>query len=157
MSGAPRAGAQPEDLYLGNQDNGTFGSTNAGAPSVTWNSQTCCDGFDSAGDGDAWVDFGLLLRTSSDDSSQQRTGPDHGIAATNWNLSPRQHAGVRAPRGLLTFAANQYVVATTTGVFVTLNIGASPIVWTQLGAATFTGRRLWRPGRRCQEVPRLSS
>ena len=51
MSGAPRAGAQPEDIYLGNQDNGTFGSTNAGAPSVTWNSQTCCDGFDSAGDG----------------------------------------------------------------------------------------------------------
>src|SRR5258708_27810721 len=37
---------------------------------------------------------------------------------------------------ILTFSANAYAVATTSGVFVTSNIAASPIVWTQLGAAS---------------------
>ena len=32
------------------------------------------------------------------------------------------------------FGTDDFVVATATGVFTTLNIGASPIVWTQLGA-----------------------
>jgi hypothetical protein len=35
FAGSPRAGAQAEDLYLGLQDNGNFGTLNAGAAAVT--------------------------------------------------------------------------------------------------------------------------
>ena len=37
---------------------------------------------------------------------------------------------------LLNFGVNQYIVRTSSGVFVTNNIGAATITWTQLGAAT---------------------
>src|SRR4029077_4726956 len=41
---------------------------------------------------------------------------------------------------ILNFGANSYLVATSSGVFVTSNIGASPVVWAQLGAATSPGQ-----------------
>ena len=40
----------PEDLYFGNQDNGSFGTTGGGNAVVTWTNEQCCDGFDTAGE-----------------------------------------------------------------------------------------------------------
>ncbi len=135
MSGAPRAGAQPEDIYLGNQDNGTFGTTTAGAPSVTWNSQTCCDGFDSAGDGTrafttvCCFSPGRATLLFNSAPGLTTSGPPQINTYPPGNMRSFEHL-----EGILTFATDQYVIATTTGVFVTQNIGAASIVWTQLGA-----------------------
>ena len=48
MAGADQAGAATEDLYFGNQDNGSFAATNAGAANPTWTNRDCCDIFDTA-------------------------------------------------------------------------------------------------------------
>ena len=48
LAGSNQPGVLAEDLYFGNQDNGSFGTTNAGAPSPTWTNRDCCDGFDDS-------------------------------------------------------------------------------------------------------------
>ena len=48
LAGADQPGVLAEDLYFGNQDNGSFGTTNAGAPSPTWTNRDCCDAFDDS-------------------------------------------------------------------------------------------------------------
>ena len=54
MDGANRAGDAAEDLYFGNQDNGTFGTTTAGTNPPTWTNPNCCDTFDVLAD-PAWA------------------------------------------------------------------------------------------------------
>ena len=50
MNGAHTAGADKEELYFGNQDNGTFASTNAERRhSRPGRTRDCCDSFDIAG------------------------------------------------------------------------------------------------------------
>ena len=54
------------------------------------------------------------------------------IGATSYppgNLRRFEHL-----ESILNFGPDDYIIATATGVFVTLNVGASPIVWTPLGA-----------------------
>ncbi len=46
MAGANRATLAGEDLLFGNQDNGTFVTSNAGANPPTWLNPNCCDTFD---------------------------------------------------------------------------------------------------------------
>jgi uncharacterized repeat protein (TIGR01451 family) len=48
LAGADQAGAATEDLYFGNQDNGSYAATNAGAANPTWENVDCCDIFDTA-------------------------------------------------------------------------------------------------------------
>src|SRR5439155_194377 len=50
MSGVHRAGAEAEDLYVGLQDDGPWGTMNAGAATPTWANPDCCDVFDFAAD-----------------------------------------------------------------------------------------------------------
>ena len=49
-----------EHLYMGNQDNGPFGSTDGGAGLPTWDNADCCDGFDTAADAETrtrWLEM----------------------------------------------------------------------------------------------------
>ena len=137
FGGVSRPGATAEDLYLGNQDNGTFGSLNGGAAAVTWNNENCCDGFGAKGDATR------ALTTVCCFSPGRATllfvsapGLTAGGSPPQINTYPPGNVRTfEQLESLLTFSANAYAIATTTGVFVTSNIGASPVVWTQLGAA----------------------
>lgn len=135
FAGSSRAGAQPEDIYFGNQDNGSFGTTNAGATPVTWNNETCCDSFDVAGENARGVTticcFNVAPATRMFLSNAGLGGPVEIGNYPGGNLRSFQHLG-----SVLNFGTDDYFVGTTTGLFVTLDIGASPIVWTQLGAAS---------------------
>jgi uncharacterized repeat protein (TIGR01451 family) len=48
MAGVDQGGAATEDLYFGNQDNGSFAATDGGAANPTWDNVDCCDIFDTA-------------------------------------------------------------------------------------------------------------
>jgi uncharacterized repeat protein (TIGR01451 family) len=48
MTGVDQAGNASEDLYFGNQDNGSFAATDGGAATPTWSNVDCCDIFDTA-------------------------------------------------------------------------------------------------------------
>jgi hypothetical protein len=134
FSGAQRPGAQPEDLYFGNQDNGSFGTTTGGAPTVAWRNERCCDGFDSGGDNVRAMTticcFGGGRATRLFVSSPGLTGASPEINTyPPGNMRSFEHL-----EAILNFGPDDYLVSTTSGVFVTLNVGASPVVWTQLGA-----------------------
>lgn len=135
FSGVSRPGAATEHLYMGHQDNGTAGATNGGAAAVGWTNETCCDGFDALGDATRGITtaccFGgatLLLRSGPGltGGSTQITNTPPGTLRTFEHLEAFQ-----------TFGPDDYVVATTTGVFVTFDIGATGAgqpQWAQLGA-----------------------
>lgn len=136
FSGVPVAGAVNEHLYFGNQDNGSFGATNGGAPVVTWNNERCCDGFDTGGENTRGVST-VCCFSPGRATRMFLSGPGLTGATAEVNTYPGGNMrSFEHLNSILNFGVDDYIVATTTGVFVTLNIGASPIVWTELGTAT---------------------
>ena len=136
FTGSSRAGAQPEDVYFGNQDNGSFGTTNAGATAVTWTNEQCCDSFDVAGENTRGVSticcFNVAPATRMFLSGPGLSGGPTEIG----NYPPGALRSFRHLGSVLNFGPDDYFVGTTSGLFVTLDIGASPIAWTQLGTAS---------------------
>ena len=136
FAGVSQPGPTIEHLYHANQDNGTFGALNGGAASVTWNNQNCCDGFDAAGDGTRALTsvccFSPGRATLLFVSSPGLVGGSPQIST----YPPGNMRGFEQLEAIVTYSANAYAIATTTGVFVTPNIGAATITWTQLDAAT---------------------
>lgn len=137
FNGVGRPGAGPEDLYMGNQDNGTFGTLTAGATAPAWNNQRCCDGFDMA------AEATRVLTTVCCNAGVTRlrvSAP--GLAGPGPLINtppPGQLLGFQQLENIVNFGADDYAVVTSTGVFVTDNVGANPVVWTQLGAASTPG------------------
>lgn len=137
MSGAPRAGASAEDLYFGNQDNGAFGTTNAGVASPIWTNRECCDGFDdSASNARVLYTVCCFSPAPANRLLLRNPGMTGGGFVPNNSLPPGNLPGFKAIDIIDRFGTQHYVLLTTSGIFVTTNVTASPIVWTQLGAAT---------------------
>ncbi len=130
MDGADQAGDSAEDLYFGTQDNGTFASTDAGAAAPTWFNRDCCDSFDIVADVVRVISTlccGYSIRYSNPGmtgTTNVATSPPGGITAFNYIDFIDQYGG------------NQYVAVSNTGAYITSDITASPVVWTQLGAAS---------------------
>ena len=145
FSGFAQPGAAAEHLYFGNQDTGTFGAVNGGATPVTWTNSRCCDGFDVAGDANRSLQAVCCCSSVPPNPPCPRltrlfingtglSGTATEIGATSYppgNLRRFEHL-----ESILNFGPDDYIIATATGVFMTLNVGASPIAWTQLGAAS---------------------
>jgi hypothetical protein len=135
LAGADQPGDEDEFLYFGNQDNGTFATVAAGAASPNWNNRQCCDGFDDSSDP------GRVLYTVCCSAGPQanrlflRNPGMVGGGEIN-TYPPGNLPGFRPIDVIDQFGADEYVVVTTAGVFVSTQIDATPIVWTQLGAAT---------------------
>jgi photosystem II stability/assembly factor-like uncharacterized protein len=135
MTGVARSGLNAEEIYFGNQDNGTFGSTDAGAGTPTWNNEVCCDGFSMAAE---------VARVLSSVCCWS-TGRPVRLFISNPGLTGATQINTYPPGNLrifrqldsaISFGPGDYAVITTAGVFVTLDLGANPIVWTQLGAGS---------------------
>ncbi len=132
MDGAHRSGVPNEDLYFGNQDDGVFATTDAGAPGPgpTWKNTSCCDGFDFAADPTRVVytvccGLGVYVDV-----------PGLGSAAGIATNPPGNIPTFNFPDFIARFGDNQYVAATDSGAFITTSINASSVVWTMLGAAS---------------------
>jgi Abnormal spindle-like microcephaly-assoc'd, ASPM-SPD-2-Hydin len=135
LSGTSRLGAIPEDLYFGCQDNGSFASIDAGAAAPTWNNRDCCDGFDDSSDG---VRVGYTICCFFPGRGNRMFVRNPGMTGGGeLNTYPAGNLpGFNFPDVTDRFGPNRQVLLTTSGIFITNNIGASPVVWTQLGAAT---------------------
>ena len=152
MTGVDRAGVEAEDVYFGTQDNGAFGTITAGAASPTWHNEVCCDAFDLAADANRVVfsagsfsvgrAFRLFIAGAGMVASAEiNTYPADGLL-TQFNTD----------ESLANFGDGQYAALTLDctpgvagcpgtnagdgGVYITQNIAASPVVWTELGNAT---------------------
>jgi hypothetical protein len=124
-----------EHLYHGNQDNGSFGTLNAGATSVTWNNQECCDGFAAAGESPRALTT-ICCFSPAPATRLFRSSPGLAGAKTSITGPPGTLRSFQQLANIVNFGDGDYVVATSDGVFITTNVTASPIAWTELGATT---------------------
>ena len=128
LDGADQADAETEDLYLMTQDNGSWASPDAGAPSPSWKNRTGGDGFEVAAASDQVVFFtngGFFVRNPGMTGGGAVATPPPG---TIW--------GFTFSDTISRFGADQYVVTTNNGVFITSDITADPTDWTALGASS---------------------
>lgn len=136
MGGARVVGLEAEHLYFGNQDNGTFATMNAGAAAPTWKNSDCCDGFDVV------ADPSVVLHTVCCYGGGRATrlfksGPGISGAAEINTYPPGTFPGWRYNDSVDRFGPNRFVAITSEGAFITPDINASPITWTQLGTLAF--------------------
>jgi len=136
MAGVKDSGTGKVGLYFGNQDTGTFGTTDAGVAEPSWNNPDCCDGFGMAGE------KSRVLSTVCCWSPGRQTRLSLSQSGLVGSTPVDQYPAGEEIRGfeqldtLQNFGPDDYVVLTYDGVFVTTNIAASSIVWTQLGASS---------------------
>lgn len=142
MNGVHAASGVGQSLYFGNQDNGSFASTDAQMTSPAWANIDCCDIFDVVADTNQ-VLYPLCCfcldptgATPCVPVSKLYLRNAGMIGGGDINFYPSGKL-LNWTRDLLDrFGRNEYVVLTDAGVFVTTDITANPIAWTQLGAAS---------------------
>ncbi len=135
MDGADRPGLTGEYLYFGSQDDGTFATIDAGAPSPTWFNRQCCDGFDASADSSRVLYTVCCAGSGRSNRLYMRNPGMIGGSEIN-TYPPGNLPGFRPIDVIDQFGPDDYVLVTSEGVFITSDITANPIVWTQLGAAT---------------------
>lgn len=119
-------------LYFGAQDDGAWWTLNAQDPTPTWTDREPSDSFTMVPDENrvVWV------------SDVDGAGPDlllaegQGLGGTVKVNTPQPLLGFRFINAVERLGDKQYVIVTGGGIFVTSDITASPVAWTQLGAAT---------------------
>ena len=141
MAGAPQAGVDIEDLYHGNQDDGSFSTGDAPVASPAWANRDCCDAHDVAAEANRVVytvccfNGGRFNRMFV--RNQGMTGGGEINTYPAGNVLPFSQSD-----SIHRFAPNSYAVLTTMGVFITSDIGANPVAWTQLGTAPANSRHI---------------
>jgi hypothetical protein len=132
MDGANRAGDANEDLYFGNQDNGTFGTTTAGTNPPTWTNPNCCDTFDVLAD-PAWALGTTCCFSAGRFNRLELAAPGYTGNAEINTYPAGTIPGFTFARRMARFGANSVALITSSGLNITTNITANPIVWTSLG------------------------
>ncbi len=140
MSGADRAGSASEDLYFGNQDNGVFGTLDAGAAKPSWDNEICCDGFDTAADdfnGGA-VLYSVCCFGGGRSTRYFKKGPLFA-GGGEINYPPGSAPSFKYPDSFVRWDDKKYAMVTrgpSGGLFITHDADAVPIEWIELGSAT---------------------
>jgi len=141
MDGADVAGDANEDLYFGTQDNGSFGTTNAGASPPTWNNPDCCDVFVTSAQPSrvVYVTCCQIGPGGTFIATIRRAGA--GITGSA-NVTPNPPGTIPLFQfwPIIDDYGNQQFAISTTGagggVYLTNDITAAAVTWTQLGAAS---------------------
>lgn len=134
MSGAHRAGAG-EDLYFGTQDNGTLATMTADSNPPTWTNPRCCDTFDIVATTDGSNVLGTTCCFNTGRFNRlELAGPNYAGAAEVNTYPAGNIGGFTWGKRVNAFGTDDVVLITSSGIFTTGAIGASPIVWTALPA-----------------------
>jgi hypothetical protein len=135
MDGANQPGDASEDLYFGAQDDGTFAATDAGAASPSFSNIHCCDSFDVV------ADSNRVVVTTFSPYRFRVCSPGMVGCSTLSAASLPPGCCPQAIRFMFadyidTFGDKQYIAVTPSGAFITNDITASPVTWTQLGTVS---------------------
>jgi hypothetical protein len=135
-----------EALYMGAQDDGSFATLNAGASTPSWTNPDCCDVFDTVSDA-TQVLYTVCCFSPAPATRVFR----RNSGMTGGGEIPNYPAGTVPaflfPDVIARFGASRYGIITTSGIFVTLDVNASPITWTALGTnAPTSACGLWAAG-----------
>jgi hypothetical protein len=113
LNGVDKPGdAVDEHLYFGLQDNGPYGTTDAGAVQPVWNNAVCCDGFDTAADADQVLFTDCCFGGRA--TRMWHGTPGMGAGFTDVNTYPADglFPGFRFPDIVDTFGAGKFVAVT---------------------------------------------
>ncbi|MGH9349239.1 MAG: hypothetical protein ACRD26_18445 [Vicinamibacterales bacterium] len=144
MGGADAPGAAGEELYFGNQDNGTFATDTAGAVTPTWSNRDCCDGFDIAGTTNQVV-YTMCCFGGGRANQVFLRGTNMAGGAQIGSYPPGNVPGFTFVDVLDRFGPDSYVLITSAPtpsggiarrVSITTDITAGSVEWTALGLAT---------------------
>ena len=133
MDGANRAGAANEDILFGTQDNGTFTTTTAGNNPPTWSNPECCDTFDVLSTPTLSLGsvccFGAGRFNRLNRAGAAYAGPTEinypGGGVINGFTWGHRLAGYGTQD-------NNVALLMSDGLYITDDIQATPIVWTEL-------------------------
>lgn len=145
LSGADQDGLEFEDLYFGNQDNGVFGTINAGAASPDWSNDICCDGFDTSADPEGVV-YTICCFGGGRATRAFRKGPGF-VGGSELDYPPTGlFPGFNFPDSIVQVAGRSYAAITRDctqgaggcqgadgGLYFTPDLDANPVQWTELG------------------------
>ncbi|MCA1615117.1 MAG: hypothetical protein LC800_13485 [Acidobacteria bacterium] len=135
-----------EALYMGAQDDGSFGTLDAGSAAPTWNNADCCDSFDTVADSTQVLNTLCCFGGTRNNRVFRRAPGMNG-----GNEIPNYPAGdvpaFQFPDAIARFGSNRFALLTSGGVFTTQNITANPITWGRLGSNAPTDAcGLWAAG-----------
>ncbi|MGB5987881.1 MAG: choice-of-anchor D domain-containing protein [Desulfobacterales bacterium] len=136
FEGVSRPGAASEDLYFGNQDTGSFGSSSGGAASPSWINERCCDGFDVAGDSNRVLS---TICCFSPPPATRLFISNPGMAGGSAQINTPPPGNLRSFQQLdsiVNFGPDDYAIVTSQGIFITGDVSAAPVVWTELGSTS---------------------
>jgi len=147
MGGVSTSQQNRMQLYHGNQDNGSFGTTDAGVAIPVWSNERCCDGFDVSGDNIQALTticcFSPPPATRLFRSTPGLNPPTTEIAGPPGTLRQWQQLP-----SIANFGVNRYIVLTSSGVYATTNANAATPTWSAVGTGMPTdacGIQLSRP------------
>lgn len=137
MAGANQPGDAAENLYMGLQDNGAVGTSNAGASPPAWNFPHCCDVFNIGASStrvvwDLWSGYGQFHSVPGMTAPVGVVGFEPGSATQGVDL-------FTFPDNIASLGGNSFVAVTGSGPFTTADITANPVVWTALGTGAPAG------------------
>jgi uncharacterized repeat protein (TIGR01451 family) len=134
MGASDAPGATAENLGYGMQDAGVVFTTDAGANPPTWNEPSCCDIFDVIEDDERAI-WTTCCFSSAPATRLHRSNLD-GTGDTVINQPGTSIVGFTPTDSMAFFGEDDMVLVDSSGVFVTTDIGANPVVWTQIGTAS---------------------
>ena len=121
-----------EALYMAAQDDGTFGTLDAGSTAPIWTNPDCCDAFDTVADS-SQVLYTACCFGSPRDNKVFRRNPGMTGGSEIPTYPPGTVPRFFFPDIIARFGTNRFALVTNNGIFSTQNIRANPIVWTRLG------------------------
>ncbi|HEX6850036.1 MAG TPA: hypothetical protein VF139_01425 [Candidatus Polarisedimenticolaceae bacterium] len=138
LAGLDVAGPGNDHVFFGNQDNGVFGTADAATFEPFWRQEVCCDGFDAVTAPATDTDDESLIYSVCCGLSVVRTNADM-TGDVGINLPPGgSPPGFQTPDVLVRWGPKHHAMLTRDsgtdgGLFITENIEATPVVWTELG------------------------
>lgn len=134
MDSAHSSDVGHQDLYLANQDTGTFVSRNARSPKPEWLNPNCCDSFDISASSDLVV-YTFCCYDLPNRQNVLLVGKAGMVGAEEiGNYPPGNLPGWKSAPAVDRFGHLAYVVATDKGIFTTTNIRTKKPTWRQLGS-----------------------
>jgi|GEM_PF-1863236 len=150
LSGADLSAANDDHVYFGNQDNGEFGAFDAGQTTPAWTADTCCDIFDNVASnvGAGSIIYSGCCSSPRATNFKKKNVDFSGGGVINYpsgGLTP----GFKFPDVISSWGSSKLAMLTVDcspgsggcvggdgGLYITTNVDAVPIVWTELGNAT---------------------
>ena len=123
------------DLHFGNQDTGTFASTDGEQLKPSWRNVDCCDGFEVPS---TQTQMLVTVCCFSAGPLTQLTLRRPGMFGRTPIALPTGTAlpGFQPTDDVALFDTQSAAITTSNQVFITTDIAASPVAWTQIGAAS---------------------